>query len=82
MNRGRNIYRLLDSRHRKGTNVQHLDAEFDDDSLKLVPKVLECVNVYAGYIDPSAPAVHPLSVMYEILRSWKMPALYENNGES
>ena len=77
MNRGRKIYRLLDSRHWEGTNVQHLDAEFGDESLKLVPKVLEAVNVYAEYGDED---VHPLSLMYEIMRSWKMPSLYEHNG--
>ena len=82
VNRGRKIYSLLSSRNRVGTNVRHLDAEFEDDSLKLVPKVLESVHICAGYVDPSASAVHPLSIMYEILRSWKMPALYENNGAS
>ena len=82
VNRGRKIYSLLSSRNRVGTNVRHLDAEFEDDSLKLVPKVLESVHICAGYVDPSASAVHPLSIMYVILRSWKMPALYENNGAS
>ena len=77
VNRGRNIFSLLSSRNREGVNVQHFDAEFEDDSLRVVPKVLEAVNVYAGYA--SAAAVHPLSVMYEVLRSWKMPTLYENN---
>ena len=80
VNRGRKIYSLLSSRHREGTNVRHLDSEFSEDSFKLVPKALECANTYAGYVDPSASAVHPLSIMYEIMRSWKMPALYENNG--
>jgi hypothetical protein len=79
VNRGRKIFSLLSSRNREGTNARHLDAEFDDDSLKAVLKVLECVHSYAEYgFVPTA--VHPLSIMYEILRSWKMPALYENNG--
>ena len=75
-NRGRKIYSLLSLRNREGTNVRHLDSEFDDESMKLVPKVLESVNSYAEYA--SAAAVHPLSVTYEILRSWKMPTMYEN----
>ena len=77
VNRGRKIYSLLSSRHLKGSNVQHLDAEFEDDDLNLVPHVLKCVNIYAEYY-----TVRPLSVMYEILRSWKMPTLYESNGAS
>jgi hypothetical protein len=79
VNRGRKIYSLLSSRNREG-NVRHLDSEFeDDDSLKLVPKVLESVHVYAGYRPPATDYVHPLEIMYEILLSWKMPTLYENN---
>ena len=80
VNRGRKIYRLLESRHREGTNARHLDAEFDDDSLRLVPKVLEAVHHNAGYGLGRVGHVHPLSLLYEILRSWKMPTLYENNG--
>ena len=78
LNRGRKIYSALSSRNREGTNVQHLDAEFGDESLTIVPKVLECVHSYAEY--GSRDDVHPLSLMYEIFRSWKMPTLYENNG--
>ena len=75
------IYRLLSLRNRKGNNVQHLNLEFDDDdSLALVPNVLVSVHHYSR-IQQSNP-VHPLSIMYEILRSWKMPELYENSGVS
>lgn len=79
VNRERKIYSLLSTRNREGTNVQHLDAEFED--LKLVPKVLEAVRHYAVY-GSSVDDVHPLSIMYEALRSWKMPTLYESNGAS
>ena len=48
VNRGSKIFNLLSSRNREGTNVHHLDAEFGDESLKLVPKVLECIHIYAG----------------------------------
>jgi hypothetical protein len=79
VNRGRKIYSLLSSRHWEGTNVHHLDAEFEDDSLKLVSNILECVHIYAEDASPDfTDAVCPLSIMYEILRSWKMPTLYEN----
>ena len=54
VNRGRKMYSLLSSRNREGVNVHHLfDEEFDDDSMKLVPKVLECVHIYAGHIQRS-----------------------------
>ena len=79
--RGKKIYSLLTSRHREGINVRHLNSEFDDESLKLVPKVLESVHHYDTYTIPGARnRVHPLSLIYEILRGWKMPTLYENNG--
>ena len=91
-NRAMKIYHLLSLRNREGSNVQHLNVEFeDDDSLALVHRVLESVYRYSrsrsvrGFVrvrqlrlQPNT--VHPLSIMYEILRSWKMPELYENSG--
>ncbi|KAL7528646.1 hypothetical protein ACHAXR_002543 [Thalassiosira sp. AJA248-18] len=92
------ICSLLSSRNEKQNNVYHLDSEFGEGSLKLVPKVLECVNNYSrrytrimdgsyGKIprnvyfreDGDVELVRPLSIMYEILRSWNMPGLYESN---
>ena len=75
-NRRRKLYHLLSVRNREGSNVRHLNLEFraendeDDDSIKLVPKVLESIN-------RSSPIAKPLSILYEITRSWKMPELYE-----
>ena len=85
-NKTRKIYHLLSSRNREGSNVRHLNSEFGDededkDSLVIVPKVLECLHLY----DERHPAhettsyVPPLSIMYEVLRSWKMPELYGMN---
>ena len=77
-NKAHKIYHLLSLRNREGTNVQHLNLEFeDDDSPTLVPRVLESVHRYSRNIQWTNP-VHPLSIMYEILRSWKMPELYES----
>jgi len=48
--RARKIYHLLSERNKDLSNTQHLNSEFDDeeeDSLKLVPKVLECVHSYS-----------------------------------
>ena len=85
VNRGRKIYSLLSSWHKEGVNVRHLNSEFDDDELKLVPKVLESVHHCAEYCySPEGKlhyGVHPLSITYEILRNWKMPSLYEKNGQ-
>jgi len=75
------IYHLLSIRNREGSNVRHLNSEFDsdgeeDNSLKLVPKVLEAVYKHStvqGFI-------HPLSIIYEIMRGWKMPGLYERRS--
>ena len=75
------IYHLLSIRNREGSNVKHLNLEFDnegeeDNSLKLVPKVLEAVYKHStvqGFI-------YPLSIIYEIMRGWKMPELYEKRS--
>ena len=76
------IYHLLSLRNREGSNVQHLNLEFeDDDSLALVPRVLESVHRYSRD-GQGQNSVHPLTIMYEILRSWKMPELHENSGVS
>ena len=81
------IYNLLSKRNEEGSNVQHLKLEFDgvdeenNNSLKLTPDVLEVVHKY--YANPNQMPtyqirVRPLSIMYEIVRGWKMPELYES----
>ena len=86
-NKGRKIYHLLCTRNREGSNVRQLNLEFgdeddeDDDSIKLVPKVLESIhhyeNLYTRKRRGDTSYVPPLSIMFEVLRSWKMPELYE-----
>ncbi|KAL9184624.1 hypothetical protein ACHAXT_012594 [Thalassiosira profunda] len=80
VNRRSKIYRLLSSRNEEGTNVHHLNMELDDDSLKLVPRVLESVHNYAE--GTSTIDAHPLSIFFELLRGWKMPALYERRDHA
>jgi len=78
--RSRKIHYILSSRHRERSNVQHLNTEFKDDaedSLKLAPKVLEAVYKHSNK-RRDRRIVHPLTIMYEILRGWKMPELYGN----
>ena len=65
---------------------QEFDDEDEDDSLALVPNVLASVQQYCrgarfSRDDLTHQAlVHPRSIMYEILRSWKMPQMYECRG--
>ena len=73
-------------RNREGSNVYHFnlelgDEEEDDEHLGLVPHVLESVNRYAKR-RPAYYKSSPLSIMYEILQSWKMPELYERSGNN
>jgi len=61
--------------------MHHLNLEFDgdeDDSLVLVPNVLASVCRYrpAAYLARDTKTKQ-LSIMYEILRGWKMPGMYE-----
>ena len=74
VNRRLKLYHLLSVRNREGSNVYHLNLELDneDDSFVLVPRVLECIH--RCY---QSSELAPLSIMYEILGSWKMPALFE-----
>ena len=101
--RGKKIYLLLSERNgrlidetetvTRASNVQHLNSEFDgeneenDSSLKLVPRVLECIHRYypKNRSDGTLNEIHlfivePLSIIYEILRGWKMPELYESRA--
>ena len=82
-NRAGKIHHLLSARNREGNNAYHFNLEFgdendDDEHLGLVPHVLESVNRYAKR-RPAYYKSSPLSIMYEILQSWKMPELYERS---
>ena len=88
------LYHLLSIRNEdeEGSNVHHLNLEFEDeadDSIKLLPNILDCVQKYSEVVRYSRPKFcsgqvirvvcesKTLSIMYEILRGWNMPALYE-----
>ena len=80
-NKGKKIYHMISLRHKIGTNVKLLDAELGDDSLILVPHVLDCLYrcseqfrvVHPRYVDD----IRPLSIFFEIWKGWHMPALHE-----
>ena len=81
------IYNLLSKRNKEGSNVKHLNAEFEigdeerDNSLKLVPNVLECMHrYYPTEMRLSRKMAPPLSIMLEVLRGWKMPELFKKRS--
>jgi len=81
--RARKIYQLLSERNREGSNGQHLNLEFDDEdkgglTLKIVPKVLDAVCTYSN--ESNNLPIPSLSIMYEVLRGWKMPELFEKRS--
>jgi len=85
--RSMKMHYILSERNKEGSNVQHLNTEFDEDedSLKLAPKVLESIQlgksevIYKNlpYNYSYGRFVPPMSIMYEVLRGWKMPELFE-----
>eukprot|EP00984_Skeletonema_dohrnii_P002831 scaffold968_cov131-Skeletonema_dohrnii-CCMP3373.AAC.7 len=63
-NRGRKIYKLLSSRNKTMSNVQH----FGDIDVKLLPNMLEAVQKYSN--DGDNVCVNASSIVYEIMRFW------------
>ena len=76
--RRRKLYKMLSTRHVEGSNAFHLDAELSGEPgiIKLVPRVLERVQQCS--VDRSADSSLPLSLHFELMKSWKMPELYEH----
>lgn len=70
VNRDRKIYSLLSTRCHEGTNASYLEQELGEDGLKFAPRIL-------GFISSYQMHATPLAIMYDILRNWRMPELYE-----
>eukprot|EP00985_Skeletonema_marinoi_P005072 scaffold2191_cov92-Skeletonema_marinoi.AAC.5 len=70
-NRGRKIYRLLSSRNKTMSNVQH----FGDVDVKLLPNMLDAVQKYSN--DGGNDCVKAASIVYEMMR----PAVSAANNE-
>ncbi|KAL7525258.1 hypothetical protein ACHAXR_003189 [Thalassiosira sp. AJA248-18] len=81
-NMKKKIYSMLCSRNNEGSTAYHLNLELGDNSLQLVPKVLERLRncCYNGDGEERATSP-PLSIFYEIIRSWKMPTLFEAHSD-
>jgi len=82
--RGGKIFHLLSSRNAEGSNVYHLNLEWsDDDSLVLVPQVLGCIfrhSFNSAQFGGNPARFKPISIIYEIIRGWKMPELFEKRS--
>ena len=82
-NRSAKIYSLLCKRATKSFNAYHLESELGEDSLELAPYVLSCVIMHKEIAWPTLvnylhPITHrPVAIIYDILRNWKMPELYD-----
>ena len=73
--RRRKFYKLLSTRHAEGSNARHLNAELGERlSVKLIPRVIERIQQYSG--DRSANSPSPISLIFELMESWKMTELY------
>lgn len=80
-NRAHKIHFLLSNRSLDHTIAQHFDEELGEDaSLALVPWVLASVNNYSSDFNRFQHGVLAIDIMYEIIRGWKMPELYEQHG--
>ncbi|EJK61754.1 hypothetical protein THAOC_17700, partial [Thalassiosira oceanica] len=77
-NRGGKLFWLLVARHRKGTNVSQLEPEFSEDGMGLVPHVLACISTCSTYWKRTDfTARWNLSVLFEVVRDWKGPEMYQ-----
>ena len=74
-NRGRKMILLLEKRHQEGCSISQLKSEFSKDCTELVPHVLARINSFCGDFE----AQGKLSVLFELMRHWKMPEIYQLN---
>mmetsp|Transcript_15071 Transcript_15071/g.24522 ORF Transcript_15071/g.24522 Transcript_15071/m.24522 type:complete len:466 (+) Transcript_15071:305-1702(+) len=83
-NRRQKLYYVLSSRNNASSNIVQIG---DDLALGHIPTLLDSVQKYSEvdynsgngyYVQKKFDVVPPLSVVYEILRGWNMPVLYEN----
>lgn len=78
--RRQKLYHILSKRNRESSNVELMDEHL---SREHIPTLLKSIQEYSMFmIDDDvdgerSDSVQPLSIMYEVLRSWNMPVLYE-----
>jgi len=77
-NRRQKLYYVLSSRNNESSNIVQIGHDL---ALNHIPTLLDSVQKYSEVdygSDNGFDVVPPLSVVYEILRGWNMPVLYEN----
>lgn len=83
--RRQKLYHILSKRNRESSNVEQLDENL---SREHIPTLLESIQEYSNFIvdddvdGERSDSVPPLSIMYEVLRGWNMPVLYERGSPS
>ena len=77
--RRRKLYKLLSARFLAGSNARLLNAELGEPgTIELVPRVLERIHQCSDGRSADSPLL--LSLYFELMKSWKMPELYEHRG--
>mmetsp|Transcript_5209 Transcript_5209/g.12091 ORF Transcript_5209/g.12091 Transcript_5209/m.12091 type:complete len:490 (-) Transcript_5209:40-1509(-) len=73
-NRGRKLLSLLVKRHRRGPMIPHLESEFLENGMGLVPHVFSCINSYSV----GCSERHCLSILFELVRDWRMHEIVQS----
>ena len=73
-NRGRKLFLVFAQRHDlKGYNITQFESEFSEDSMKLVPRVMACINTYSA----DFPLKVCLWIYFKLVRDWVLPEMYQ-----
>lgn len=80
-NRGIKIYDELSEQCRENNIALLLETELGESSLLLLPKVLELVKKYSFNVSTRERSglhsiLSPLSIYFELLKTWKMPEIF------
>jgi len=83
VNRRQKLYHTLDRHYRKSSGgvLELIDNELPNDdkmnlACKLMPIILGSVQLYST---AASGEIDPLSIVYEIMKGWRMPLLYEKD---
>ena len=76
-NRSRKMFLVLRKRHRQGCSITQLESEFSGNCMGLVPHVLACVSTYSSTYSGESFKQKCLSVIFELVRGWKIPEMYQ-----
>ena len=80
LNRRKKLYYILSRRNRHRSNAAHFETA--NIGIKHIPQILSLLKPFSEhYLNDEngrreKKEVHPLSIVFEIMRDWKMPELY------